>query len=133
MKIILLIPTFLLIGCGSVKKTNEETEIKVEDKTETTTDFSRFSSSFTLEPVNLDRPILIGKDTIYNTRVIYNNSKETIKEVEKKDIKADLKQEVNTKEKDYSQTIETLANRFLLLILILFVINIVVKKINPLK
>jgi hypothetical protein len=122
-----------LCSCASVKKSSEETEIKVEDKTETVTDLTRFSSSFTLEPINLDKPILIGKDTIYNTRVIYNNSKETIKEVEKKDFKADLKQEVKTKDKDYSQTIETLANRLLLLILILFVINIVAKKINPLK
>ena len=121
--------TILLVSgtwsCGSVKKTQTETE----DKTETTTDLTRFSNSYTLEPVDLDKPILIGKDTVYNTRVIYNNSKETIKEVEKKDVK----EELATKEKDYSEVIEKLANRFIWLIGIIFLITIIAKKINPLN
>ena len=105
-------------SCGSVKKTQTETE----DKTETTTDLTRFSNSYTLEPVNLDKPILIGKDTVYNTRVIYNNSKETIKEVEKKDVK----EELATKEKDYSELINSLANKLLIFIGIIFVVYTIV-------
>ena len=114
-------------SCGSVKKSSNETEISTEIKTDAT----KFSNSFTLEPVDLNKPILLGKDTIYNTRVIYNNSKEVIKETKKEDLKQDIK----VKEKDYSEVIETLANRFILLIGILFVIYQIVnylKNKNPL-
>jgi len=106
-----------LTSCGSVKKSSEENEIK----SETETDITKFSNSFTLEPVDLDKPILLGKDTIYNTRVIYNNSKETIKE--KQNI--DFKEEKKTKEVDYSETIKIVANRFMWLVGILFVLFIV--------
>ena len=113
-----LILTILLASgiwsCGSIKKSSTETEISTEIKTDAT----KFSNSFTLEPINLDKPILLGKDTIYNTRVIYNNSKEVIKETKKED----LKQDIQTKEKDYSEVIETLANKFIWLIGILFVL-----------
>jgi len=126
-KTILILTAILLIGCGSVKKSSTETEISTEIKTDAT----KFSNSFTLEPVDLNKPILLGKDTIYNTRVIYNNSKEVIKETKKED----LKQDIEVKEKDYSEVIETLANRFILLIGILFVLYQIVsylKNKNPL-
>lgn len=113
-KIALIITAILLISCGSLKESSTETEISTEIKTDAT----KFSNSFTLEPVDLNKPILLGKDTIYNTRVIYNNSKEVIKETKKED----LKQDIQTKDKDYSEVIETLANRFILLIGILFVL-----------
>ena len=122
-KIILTI--FLTLGiwsCGSVKKLSTETEISTEIKTDAT----KFSNSFTLEPVDLNKPILLGKDTIYNTRVIYNNSKEVIKETKKED----LKQDIEVKEKDYSEVIEKLANRFILLIGILFVLYFILSYIK---
>lgn len=121
-KIALILTAILLIGCGSVKKSSTETEISTEIKTDAT----KYSNSFTLEPINLDKPILLGKDTIYNTRVIYNNSKEVIKETKKED----LKQDIELKEKDYSEVIETLANRFILLIGILFVIYFILNYIK---
>ena len=123
----IIITSILLTSCGSVKKSSNETEISTEIKTDAT----KFSKSFTLEPVDLNKPILLGKDTIYNTRVIYNNSKEVIKETKK----ADLKQDIKVKEKDYSQVIETLANKFIWLIGILFLIYQIVnylKNKNPL-
>ena len=83
-------------SCSSVKKSSTETDLKTESEKNTEIDATKFSNSFTLEPINLDKPILLGKDTIYNTRVIYNNSKEVIKETKK----ADLKQDIDTKEKD---------------------------------
>jgi len=119
-KIIILL--LFLTSCGSVKKSSTETEISTEIKTDAT----KFSNSFTLEPVDLNKPILLGKDTIYNTRVIYNNSKEVIKETKK----ADLKQDIEVKEKDYSEVIETLANRFILLIGILFVLYFILSYIK---
>ena len=111
-KIIILL--LVLTSCGTIKKSSEETEVK----SETQTDITKFSNSFTLEPVNLDKPILLGKDTIYNTRVIYNNSKETIKEKQN----VDFKEEKKEKQIDYSETIKIVANRFIWLIGILFVL-----------
>ena len=121
----ILLTILLALGiwsCGSVKKSSTETEISTEIKTDAT----KFSNSFTLEPVDLNKPILLGKDTIYNTRVIYNNSKEVIKETKKED----LKQDIETKEKDYSEVIEKLANRFILLIGILFVLYFILSYIK---
>lgn len=121
-KIALIITAILLISCGSLKKSSTETEISTEIKTDAT----KFSNSFTLEPVDLNKPILLGKDTIYNTRVIYNNSKEVIKETKKED----LKQDIQTKDKDYSEVIETLANKFIWLIGILFVLYFILSYIK---
>ena len=121
----ILLTIFLTLGiwsCGSVKKSSTETEISTEIKTDAT----KFSNSFTLEPVDLNKPILLGKDTIYNTRVIYNNSKEVIKETKKED----LKQDIEVKEKDYSEVIETLANKFIWLIGILFVLYFILSYIK---
>jgi hypothetical protein len=111
-KIIILL--LFLTSCGSVKKSSSV----IEENTTTETDITKFSNSFTLEPVNLDKPILIGKDTIYNTRVIYNNSKEVIKEKQN----VDFKEEKKEKQVDYSEAVKIVANRFIWLIGILFVL-----------
>ena len=117
-------------SCGSVKKSSTETDLKTESEKNTEIDATKFSNSFTLEPINLDKPILLGKDTIYNTRVIYNNSKEVIKEKSNEVNKSDLKQDFDTKEKDYSEVIETLANKFIWLIGILFVLYFILNYIK---
>jgi len=134
-KIKIIVIAFLLVSCGSVKKSSTETDLKTESEKNTEIDATKFSNSFTLEPINLDKPILLGKDTIYNTRVIYNNSKEVIKEKSNEVNKSDLKQDIDTKEKDYSEVIETLANKFIWLIGIMFVLYQIVnylKNKNPL-
>ncbi len=122
--------TLALWSCGSVKKSSTETDLKTESEKNTEIDATKFSNSFTLEPVDLSKPILLGKDTIYNTRVIYNNSKEVIKEKSNEVNKSDLKQDIETKEKDYSVVIETLANKFIWLIGILFVLYFVLSYIK---
>ena len=129
-KITILISTILLTSCGSVKKSSTETEIKTDSVNNTEIDATKFSNSFTLEAMDLSKPILLGKDTIYNTRVIYNNSKEVIKEKSNEVNKSDLKQDIEVKEKDYSEVIETLANRFILLIGILFVLYFILSYIK---
>ena len=129
----ILLTILLALGiwsCGSVKKSSTETEISTVDYKDTSTEAIKYSKGFTLEPINLDKPILLGKDTIYNTRVIYNNSKEIIKEKSNEVNKADLKQDIETKEKDYSEVIEKLANRFILLIWILFVLYFILSYIK---
>ena len=129
----ILLTILLALGiwsCGSVKKSSTETDLKTESEKNTEIDATKFSNSFTLEPINLDKPILLGKDTIYNTRVIYNNSKEVIKEKSNEVNKSDLKQDIQTKEKDYSAVIETLANKFIWLIGILFVLYFILSYIK---
>ena len=129
----ILLTILLALGiwsCGSVKKSSTETDLKTESEKNTEIDATKFSNSFTLEPINLDKPILLGKDTIYNTRVIYNNSKEVIKEKRNEVNKSDLKQDIQTKEKDYSEVIETLANKFIWLIGILFVLYFILNYIK---
>lgn len=129
-KITLILTAILLLGCGSVKKSSTETDLKTESEKNTEIDATKFSNSFTLEPVDLNKPILLGKDTIYNTRVIYNNSKEVIKEKSNEVNKSDLKQDIETKDKDYSVVIETLANKFIWLIGILFVLYFILNYIK---
>ena len=129
----ILLTILLALGiwsCSSVKKSSTETDLKTESEKNTEIDATKFSNSFTLEPINLDKPILLGKDTIYNTRVIYNNSKEVIKEKSNEVNKSDLKQDIDTKEKDYSEVIETLANKFIWLIGILFVLYFILNYIK---
>ena len=124
-KITILISIILLTSCGSVKRSSTETDLKTESEKNTEIDATKFSNSFTLEPINLDKPILLGKDTIYNTRVIYNNSKEVIKEKRNEVNKSDLKQDIETKEKDYSEVIQIVANKLILMLTCFFIIYLI--------
>lgn len=130
-KLTLSILALSFFSCATLKKSNTETELKTDTRSGSTLDATKFSNSFTLEPINLDKPILLGKDTIYNTRVIYNNSKETIVKKDTIVKKEDLKQEVKEKEKDYTEVIEKLANRFILLLIGLFVLNKLLNYFKP--
>lgn len=124
MKIVYLLGLIFLTSCGAVKKSSEETILK--DNSTTEIDATKYSNSFTLEPVNLDKPILIGKDTIYNTRVIYNNTKEIVKEKQDKNI--EFKEEKKEKQVDYSETIKILGNRLIIALIVLFVLSAILKK-----
>ena len=130
MKKVILLTPFVMISCATLKKSNTDTEIKKNESSGSTIEATKFSNSFTLEPVNLDKPILIGKDTIYNTRVIYNNSKETIVKKDTIVKTIDLKQEVKEKEKDYTQLIESLTTKLFWLLIIMFVIFIIMNYIK---
>ena len=57
-KLTILISIILLTSCGSVKKSSTETEIKTESENSTEIYATKFSNSFTLEPVDLTKPIL---------------------------------------------------------------------------
>lgn len=126
MKYIYLLGILVLMSCGSVKKTSEESFLK--DNSTTEIDATKYSKSFTLEPVDLDKPILIGKDTVYNTRVIYNNTKEVVKEKQANNI--EFKEEKKEKQVDYSETIKILGNRLIITLIVLFVLSAVLKKFN---
>lgn len=124
MKYIYLLGLLILTSCGVVKKIYEESVLK--DNSTTEIDLTKYSNSYTLEPVDLSKPILLGKDTIYNTRVIYNNTKEIVKE--KKANNIEFKEEKQTKEVDYSETIKILGNRLIIALVVLFVLSAVLKK-----
>lgn len=124
MKYIYLLSFIILTSCGAVKKSSEESVLK--DNSTTEIDATKYSNSFTLEPVDLNKPILIGKDTIYNTRVIYNNTKEVVKE--KKNNNIEFKEEKKEKQVDYSETIKILGNRLIIVLIVLFVLSAVLKK-----
>jgi len=124
MKYIYLLGLLVLMSCGTVKKSSEESVLK--DNSTTEIDATKYSNSYTLEPMDLSKPILIGKDTIYNTRVIYNNSKEIIKEKQANNI--EFKEEKKTKQVDYSETIKILGNRLIIALIVLFVLYAILKK-----
>jgi hypothetical protein len=124
MKYIYLLGLLILTSCGVVKKSSEESVLK--DNSTTEIDLTKYSNSYTLEPVDLSKPILLGKDTIYNTRVIYNNTKEIVKEKQANNI--EFKEEKKTKEVDYSETIKILGNRLIIALVVLFVLSAVLKK-----
>ena len=130
MKKIFLLTPFVIISCATLKKSNTDTEIKKNESSGSTIEATKFSNYFTLEPVNLDKPILIGKDTIYNTRVIYNNSKETIVKKDTIVKTIDLKQEEKEKEKDYAKLIESLTTKLFWILIIMFVIFIIMNYIK---
>ncbi len=130
----ILILSFFVISCGTFKKTKESSESNKESSIDTNKETKSNEKNKTLEPVDPTKPMVIyrdGKiDTIYNTRVIYNTTEKVIKEKSNEVNKSDLKQDIDTKEKDYSQVIETLANKFIWLIGILFVLYFVLNYIK---
>ena len=122
--------TLALWSCGSVKKASTETELKTESEKNTEIDATKFSNNFSIEPVDLDRPILIGGKEFHNAKITNNYTKEIIKEKSNEVNKTDLKQDIDTNEKDYSEVIETLANKFIWLIGILFVLYFILNYIK---
>ena len=129
-KTALILTAILLIGCSTVKKSSTETDLKTESEKNTEIDATKFSNNFSIEPVDLDRPILIGGKEFHNAKITNNYTKEIIKEKSNEVNKSDLKQDIQTKEKDYSEVIETLANKFIWLIGILFVLYFILNYIK---
>ena len=126
----ILILSFFVFSCGSVKKSSTETDLKTESEKNIEIDATKFSNNFSIEPVDLDRPILIGGKEFHNAKITNNYTKEIIKEKSNEVNKSDLKQDIDTKDKDYSQVIETLANKFIWLIGILFVLYFILNYIK---
>lgn len=129
-KVIFLIP-FFLIGCATVKKTNTETELKTDSTSTINIDATKFSEGWSLEPINLDKPILIGGKEYYNTKATFTNSTERIIYKDSTSKKTDLKQEVKEKEKDYTEAIKSVSNRLFLLIIALFILNKLINYFKP--
>ena len=128
-KIFLLIP-FVLISCATLKKTNTETEIKTDSNSVVNIDATKFSEGWSLEPINLEKPILIGGKEYFNTKATFTNSTERIIYKDSTSKKSDLKQEVKEKEKDYTKLIESLTTKLFWILIIMFVIVIIMNYIK---
>ena len=126
---LLLIP-FFLIGCATVKKTNTETELKTDSASTVNIDATKFSEGWSLEPINLDKPILINGKEYYNTKATFTNTTERIIYKDSTSKKSDLKQEVKEKEKDYTKLIESLTTKLFWILIIMFVIVIIMNYIK---
>ena len=128
-KAILIIPLFL-IGCATVKKNNTETELKTDSASTVNIDATKFSEGWSLEPINLEKPILINGKEYYNTKATFTNTTERIIYKDSTSKKSDLKQEVKEKEKDYTKLIESLTTKLFWILIIMFVIVIIMNYIK---
>jgi len=128
-KLILIIPLFF-IECATVKKTNTETELKTDSTSIVNIDATKFSEGWSLEPINLEKPILINGKEYYNTKATFTNTSERIIYKDSTSKNTDLKQEVKEKEKDYTQLIESLSTKLFWLLIIMFVIVMIVNYIK---
>lgn len=119
----------ILTSCATVKKTNTETEIKTDSNSVVNIDATKFSENFILEPIDLEKPILIGGKEYFNTKATFNNTTERIIYKDSTSKQIDLKKEVKEKEK-YTQLIESLSTKLFWLLIIMFVIVMVMNYIK---
>ena len=134
-KTILILTAILLIGCSTVKKSSTETEVKKDSSSGSQKEWNLNWGNYSLKPFDPNKPMIFtnaqGKrDTLVNTIIEHHYNTEYIKLKDTTNVKTDLKQDIETKEKDYSEVIEKLANRFILLIGILFVLYFILSYIK---
>ena len=143
-KILSILILFSLISCGSLQKSKERSseEIKNEVKSNTDKKTNSKEENKTLEPVDVNKPMVIyrdGKtDTIWNTRVIYNNTEKVITEKNTTEAKQEEKKQEEKKEKESDNTmlflgIFGIAFLFLFIVIIFVVIyfSSQIKKLIP--
>ena len=126
----ILLTILLALGiwsCGSVKKSSNETDLKTDSSSGSQKEWNLNWGNYSLKPFDPNKPMIFtnaqGKrDTLVNTIIEHHYNTEYVKVKDTANVKTDLKQDIEVKEKDYSQVIEKLANRFILLIVILFVL-----------
>jgi len=101
---ILFMIMLLFTGC-SIFKQKEKVKIDTEEKKEivsdvkTETQIDAFKTSFSIEPIDLSKPITFGGKTYTNSKIIYitDKSKTNENKVEEKKETAQLKQTVKAK------------------------------------
>ena len=127
-KILLLITALALIGCGSLKKNIDKEETETEVKTESNITLDYEKNSFTLEPVNLDRPILVGGKEYYNTKLIYQ--KESGKETKQENTEVKQETEKSNKEVERDNTSLFLGIGFIISLFLFLVVIVILWYIN---
>ena len=130
-KTLILITAFSLLSCGSMKKdtTSTETESKTDLNASKTDKSTEVGGSFILRPFNPQKPIINGKDTIYNATIekhYYTKDrivKDTISKMETVETDIDTK----NVERDNTELFRGIAREFFILLAILFLINLAYK------
>lgn len=126
-KTIILLTTFVLLGCGSLKKdkSSTETETKSDLNASKIENMHEIGGGFTIRPFDPDRGMVVGKDTLYNTileKHYYDRTKvvhDTI--VKKVEVKTDI--DTMHKEKDNTMLILGIAGIIgLVFLIIMFVV-----------
>lgn len=159
-KIKIILIAFLLTSCGSVKKSSTETEIKKvstatketsiseneSGKKETTINYK--ASTFTFEPIDPQIPYFVDGKEYKGVKVTNKSESEDKKIIEEYErqintliaeitkLKEDLRHEQETKEKDYSEVIQIVANKLILMLMVMFLIYLIysyIKNKTPLK
>lgn len=129
-----LVLLLFFVSCGSIKKHKESTEVdtSLNANTEVKLDYER--DSYTLAPVDLTRPILVGGKEYHNT--IIRVEKETGVEETKQKVeeRTEVKEEVKDKESDNTKLfLGVFAIGFLFLfICLVFVIIYFSRQLKPL-
>lgn len=130
-KTLILITTFSLLSCGTMKKdtTSTETESKTDLNASTTDKSNEVGGSFILRPFNPSKPIINGKDTIYNATIEkhYYTKDRIVKDTISK--KEEQTTDIDTKnvERDNTELFRGIAREFFILLAILFLINLAYK------
>jgi hypothetical protein len=105
-KTLILLTAFSLFSCGSMKKdtTSTETESKIDLNASTTDKSSEVGGSFILRPFNPQKPIINGKDTIYNATIEkhYYTKDRIVKDTISK--KEEQKTDIDTKQVERDNT-----------------------------
>ena len=135
-KTLILLTAFSLLSCGSMKKdtTSTETESKTDLNASTTDKSSEVGGSFILRPFNPSKPIINGKDTIYNATIEkhYYTKDRIVKDTISK--KEESKTDIDTKnvERDNTKLILGIAGviTFFLFMFILVILWYINKKIT---
>ncbi len=122
-------------SCGSVKKSSTETDLKTDSSSGSQKEWNLNWGNYSLKPFDPNKPMIFtnaqGKrDTLVNTIIEHHYNTEYVKVKDTTNVKTDLKQDIEVKEKDYSVVIETLANKFIWLIGILFVLYFILNYIK---
>ena len=134
-KISIIIIAIIITSCGSVKKSSTETDLKTDSSSGSQKEWNLNWGNYTLKPFDPNKPIIFtnaqGKrDTLVNTIIEHHYNTEYVKIKDTTNVKTNLKQDIDTKEKDYSEVIETLTNKFIWLIGILFVLYFILNYIK---
>ena len=130
-KTLILITAFSLLSCGSMKKdtTSTETESKTDLNASKTDKSNEVGGSFILRPFNPSKPIINGKDTIYNATIEkhYYTKDRIVKDTISK--KEEQTTDIDTKnvERDNTELFRGIAREFFILLAILFLINLAYK------
>lgn len=145
-RLLILFVSILMISCAALKKTDTKTEIRADSTSTTNVDkiqvesgskettINYTASNFQFEPFDNEKPFFIDGKEYKNVKGSNKTEKEDKKISEQYErlirelieqntqLKQSLNQDLSTKEKDYSQVIETVSNKVIWLIAILFIL-----------